>query len=81
MLKKLIVILGLVVSAGAMAEDTACNVAAAEKKLAGAAKQSFLKKCELDARAICESASKDQKLADASKTSFEKKCLKDAMGD
>lgn len=81
MLKNFFLILGLLVSAGAMAEDTACNVAAAEKKLAGAAKQSFLQKCEVDARAICESASKDLKLAGSSKTSFEKKCLKDAMGD
>src|SRR5262245_39598104 len=40
--------LGLL-SAAAHAADAACEAAAAEKKLAGAAKASFLKKCEADA--------------------------------
>jgi psiF repeat len=64
----------------AFAEGPSCNAAAAEKKLAGAAKTSFLKKCEKDATATCELASKEKKLAGAAKNSFEKKCVKDAVG-
>ena len=33
------------------AADSACEAKAAEKKLAGAAKTSFMKKCEADAKA------------------------------
>jgi hypothetical protein len=70
----------LALATGAMAEGPACNAAAAEKNLAGAAKNSFLKKCEKDAKATCEAASKEKKLAGAAKSSFEKKCVKDAVG-
>jgi hypothetical protein len=51
-----------------------------EKKLAGAAKTSFMKKCETDAKAGCDAAAADKKLAGAAKTSFTKKCLSDAVG-
>lgn len=57
-----------------------CSAAAKEKKLAGAAKTSFLQKCEKDAKAACEAASKEKKLSGAAKNSFEKKCVKDAVG-
>jgi hypothetical protein len=59
---------------------TTCQARAAEKKLAGAAKTSFLKKCEKDATATCEAAAADKKLAGAAKNSFTKKCVKDAVG-
>ena len=62
------------------AQATSCTAAAAEKKLAGAAKNSFMKKCEKDAAATCEAASKEKKLHGAAKNSFEKKCVKDAVG-
>lgn len=62
------------------AQDTSCTAAAAEKKLAGAAKNSFLKKCEKDATAQCEAAAAERKLAGAAKTSHIKKCVKDAVG-
>lgn len=62
------------------AQGTSCNAAAAEKKLAGAAKTSFLKKCEKDAAATCDTAAADKKLAGAAKTSFTKKCNRDAVG-
>ncbi len=81
MLRKLVFIFGLVLSTGAMAEDMACNVAAAEKKLVGPAKESFLKSCEIAARVSCERAAKDKNLTGTSKSTFEKKCLYDAMGD
>ena len=65
---------------GALAESGTCTARAAEKKLAGAAKTSFLTKCEKDATAACQAASKEKKLSGAAKTSFEKKCIKDAVG-
>jgi hypothetical protein len=64
----------------AFAEGMSCNAAAAEKKLAGAAKTSFLKKCTRDAAASCDMASAEKKLAGAAKTSFTKKCKRDAVG-
>lgn len=78
--KVLALLTALALSAPVFAADTTCHAAAAEKKLAGAAKTSFLKKCEKDATAQCEVKSKEKKLAGAAKTSFEKKCVKDAVG-
>jgi len=80
MIKHLALILSLTLATAAMAEGPTCIAAAAEKKLSGAAKTSFLKKCEKDATAACQAASKEKKLSGAAKTSFEKKCIKDAMG-
>ncbi|WP_028452022.1 hypothetical protein [Chitinilyticum aquatile] len=58
-----------------------CASQAAEKKLAGAAKNSFVKKCEKDAAAAatqsCEGAAKEKKLSGAAKNSFVTKCVKD----
>ena len=49
------------------------------KKLAGAAKNSFLKKCNKDAAlTTCETQAMEKKLAGAAKNSFLKKCEKDA---
>ena len=59
----------------AFAED-ACMTQATDKKLAGAAKTSFMTKCE---RTACESQAADKKLAGAAKTSFVKKCTADAV--
>jgi len=60
-----------------------CEAKAAEKKLAGAAKASFIKKCEKDAagsgaKAQCEAQATEKKLKGAAKNSFMKKCEKDA---
>ena len=62
----------------AWAADT-CTFTAGEKKLAGAAKNSFMKKCEKDAKAVCDTAAADKKLAGAAKNSFVKKCVKDSV--
>ena len=80
MFKHLACLIALTVSAAAHAEGPSCNAAAAEKKLAGAAKTSFLKKCEKDAAATCDTAAAEKKLAGAAKTSFTKKCNRDAVG-
>jgi hypothetical protein len=61
------------------AATPACETQATEKKLAGAAKTSFLKKCDRDAATQdCEGKAAEKKLAGAAKTSFVKKCVKDA---
>src|SRR4051812_24627433 len=62
------------------AEGPSCNATVTDKKLAGAARNSFLKKCEADAKAQCDSAAASKKLAGAAKTSFTKKCVTDAIG-
>ena len=60
----------------AFAED-ACATQATDKKLAGAAKTSFMTKCE---RTTCQAQAADKKLHGAAEASFVKKCVKDAMG-
>lgn len=73
----------------AHAADTGCEAKAMDKNgkpLAGAAKTSFVKKCEADAGkadagAACEAKAVDKNgkpLAGAAKTSFTKKCMADA---
>jgi hypothetical protein len=83
---KLLAVLALTVAAfagPAHAAGSTCEAQAAEKKLAGAAKTSFVKKCEKDAAAggasaTCEAQAAEKKLAGAAKTSFVKKCVADA---
>ena len=69
----------------AFAANADCEAKATEKKLAGAAKTSFVKKCEKDAgdaagaaSPACEKSAADKKLAGAAKTSHIKKCMADA---
>lgn len=72
--------LGFVLSMGT-AHAATCEAQAAEKKLAGAAKNSFVKKCEADgagASAACEKSAADKKLAGAAKNSHIKKCMEDS---
>ena len=76
--------LGLFASS-AFAANADCEAKATEKKLSGAAKTSFVKKCETDAAAAapaaspaCEKSAADKKLAGAAKTSHIKKCMADA---
>jgi hypothetical protein len=75
-------IIGFGVSLGgpAFAQTSTCKAQSAEKKLAGAALTSFMKKCEADAAKGCDASAKEKKLAGAAKTCFEKKCLSDAVG-
>ena len=80
MFKKVLLVAALALAGSAFAQDATCTASATEKKLTGAAKNSFLKKCEKDAAAKCEVASKEKKLAGAAKSSFNKKCVKDAVG-
>ena len=80
-MKKIVIaaVLGMFAANIAFAADSSCDDKAAEKKLAGAAKNSFLKKCNKDAvLTACGTQATEQKLAGAAKNSFLKKCEKDA---
>ena len=62
-----------------------CEKQAADKKLAGAAKNSFVKKCaggdamaKPSAADACTAQAAEKKLAGAAKNSFVKKCTADA---
>lgn len=80
-MRTLIVALAFTCLSGlAHAQGASCAAQAAEKKLAGAAKTSFLTKCEKNAGAACEKQAADKKLSGAAKTSFTNKCVKDSVG-
>ena len=57
-----------------------CKSDSADKKLAGAALTSHMKKCEADAKKNCEADSKQKKLRGAAYNSHMKKCVNDAVG-
>jgi hypothetical protein len=86
-MKKMLSVLVLAcgfLSLAAHAADAGCEAKAAEKNLVGAAKASFMKKCEADAgagadsaKAACEAQAGEKKLAGAAKSSFVKKCAAD----
>lgn len=70
----------LIAGLSAAYADGTCTSNAADKKLAGAAKTSFMGKCQRDAAATCDATAAEKKLAGAAKTSFTKKCVRDAVG-
>ena len=72
-------VLGLI-AGSAFAQSPSCKANAGDKKLAGAALNSFMKKCESDAQKSCDTQAAEKKLAGAAKTSFTKKCVKDSVG-
>ncbi|MFN3743887.1 MAG: hypothetical protein ACK4TL_04200 [Hyphomicrobiaceae bacterium] len=67
-------------SAYAQGPGGSCKAQAEARKLAGAALNSFMTKCERDATARCETAASEKKLAGAARASFTKKCVSDAVG-
>ena len=81
-------IASLTMAIGAAQASTAdCEKQAADKKLHGAAKNSFVKKCSADAAPAksaaaeaCDKTAAEKKLAGAAKNSFVKKCVRDAEG-
>lgn len=92
LMSALLLVLGSLSFAARAADAASCETQATEKKLAGAAKTSFLKKCNADAKAgtsaeaasepaaktACDSQAADKKLSGAARTSFLKKCKADA---
>ncbi len=86
-MRLIIATLALAFTAGLAHAEATCEAKAAEKKLAGAAKTSFIKKCEKDAAGgamaaspACEKSAADKKLAGAAKNSHIKKCMADEKG-
>ena len=83
---RMVILVGLMLAftggvvGGAFAQAPSCKAQASEKKLAGAALNSFMKKCETDAQKACDTSAADRKLAGAAKASFTKKCVTDAIG-
>jgi hypothetical protein len=83
---RMVILAGLMVAfggglvGGALAQAPTCKAQATEKKLAGAALNSFMKKCQTDAQKTCDVSAADRKLAGAAKASFTKKCVTDAVG-
>lgn len=78
---KALVLAAVLAFAAGNAHAAACKVEASNKKLAGAALNSFMTKCEKDANAACAKDSDDKKLAGAARTSHMKKCVTDAVGN
>jgi hypothetical protein len=81
-MRALFALIALTVRTG-LTHAASCDEQATEKKLAGAAKSSFVKKCEKDsgtskAGADCDAKAAEKKLAGAAKKSFVKKCVADA---
>jgi hypothetical protein len=66
----------------ALAADSSCEAQATAKKLSGAAKTSFIQKCQKSAAGAggksCEAQAAEKKLHGAAQTSFVQKCQKDA---
>ena len=78
-MKSVIALAALVTLAGPALADT-CVASADARKLAGAARSSFLTRCERDAQQACDAQAGSRHLAGAAKTSFVSKCVKDAVG-
>jgi hypothetical protein len=76
----LLAALGVALAAGAGAQSATCKATAADKKLAGAALASFLKKCQTDAKSSCDQSASEKHLSGAAKTSFTTKCVRDKVG-
>jgi hypothetical protein len=67
-------------AASAHAQGPTCKAQADDQKLAGAARKSFMDKCEKDAGKSCGIAAGEKKLKGAARTSFTKKCVTDSLG-
>lgn len=81
-MKKIIALLCATLFVGFAHAAGDCESRAAEKKLAGAAKASFIKKCQADGGGSdCEARAAEKKLAGAAKNSFVKKCVADAAAN
>lgn len=79
-MKAIVIAIALSFAATGAYAQASCKASSAEKKLAGAAQTSFMKKCESDAKAACDKQAAEKKLHGAAQTSFTKKCVSDAVG-
>lgn len=85
-MKKLLILVSMMIMVQVQAQNKpaaqnpSCTVNATEKKLAGAAKNSFMQKCERDARTACENDEISQRTHGAAKEAHIKKCVREAVG-
>ncbi|MGU3496316.1 hypothetical protein ACLBXM_19930 [Xanthobacteraceae bacterium A53D] len=77
---KAIITAAVLIAMSVPAIADSCVATADAKKLAGAARGSFIGKCKRDAVTSCTTQSADRKLAGAAKSSFMNKCIRDAVG-
>ncbi len=77
---KSVIALAALITLTAPALADSCVASADARKLAGAARTSFLTRCERDAQQACDAQAASRHLAGAAKTSFVGKCVKDAVG-
>jgi hypothetical protein len=75
------IILAAALALVATSAQASCKTDASTKKLAGAALNSFMTKCESDAKAKCTADSDSRKLAGAARDSHMKKCVADSVGN
>jgi hypothetical protein len=78
-MKSIVLAVALSLAASGAYADS-CKMQSDAKKLAGAAKDSFMKKCASDAAGACDKTAMEKKLSGAAKDSFTKKCVSDATG-
>jgi hypothetical protein len=65
----------VVLAAPALAQQETCILQATEKKLAGAARNDFLEKCELTARDACEKLAEQRRFSATEKALFMNTCV------
>jgi hypothetical protein len=78
-----VLVLAVLVSsfaASAYAQGPTCKAQADEQKFTGAARKTFMDKCEKDANKSCGIAATEKKLKAAARTAFTKKCVTDSLG-
>jgi hypothetical protein len=79
-MRYLLLITAAVGLAGAVhAQDVSCRAEAAEKKLAGAARASFMKNCAVNATKVCRVSAGENKLSGAAKTKFTIRCVRNKV--
>lgn len=79
-----VAVAALTMTAAHATGSATCEAQATDKKLHGAARTSFVTKCDKDAAAAaqktCDAQAAERRLAGAAKTSFTQKCVRDATG-
>jgi hypothetical protein len=79
LVKKIALALAVCMMSGSAFAET-CNEGAKAKNLHGAAFDSFMTKCQNDAKVACEADSKQKGYTGAAATSHTTKCTKDKIG-
>jgi hypothetical protein len=73
-------VVGALLVTAAHAQRPTCRLQSIEKKLAGPALTSFIKKCEQEMLAVCEKTAEDRKLEGPARASYMRKCVSTYVG-